>query len=345
MKFVQRLVPLGSLVLLAACAAETDESIETGTAEAELSSRPVTAAECAAYQRQYPVTETRTLSTGDVVGLPLRACDMNISAIFGTIDLAFAKELFSGTGYVPLEVHRLGKPVTGLARLYFVDYVSMDLGPYREMIVLVDGAESTASLDAKHLTWANPLSTLLPAFDPESRTMSQQLVLNKEATKAIAYGRELLGTDKRAGAVDVGYAGDSFDISVADEHGAHVLRTTMRPDMSLFTLAGTVIKILGAAVGELTMPSDLAFQLNLLQLNQPFGASGETVGRNPSTGELVRARNEFVYLPSINEANARTLDFELDTSSALGRTLSNAHFTPAAFITAKHASGAWILHE
>lgn len=142
--------------LLAACATEPQDEPVAETAEAALSSRPVTEAECSSYKKQYPITTTTTLSTGDVVSAPLRACDMNIGAIFGTIDLSFAKALFAGTGHVPLEVHRFGKPVTGLARLYFVDYVSMDLGPYREMIVLVDGAESTASADAKRLVWANP---------------------------------------------------------------------------------------------------------------------------------------------------------------------------------------------
>lgn len=169
--------------------------------------------------------------------------------------------------------------------------------------------------------------------------------MNAEATTAIAYGRELLGSDKRAGNVVFDYVKDDFTVRVTDEHGAPVLRTTFRPDMSLFTLAGTATKLIGAIAGELVTPSDLAFKLNLLQLNQPFGASGETIGRNPTTGELVRARTEFVYLPSINQATTRTLDFQLDRRSALGKTLSDAHFQPTAFITAKHASGAWILHD
>lgn len=345
MNTIQRLLPVASLALLSACATEADDAMETSTAEAALSSRPVTSTECAAWKAEYPVTRTKTLSTGDVVGIPARTCDMNLAAIFGTIDLSFANELFAGTDYVPLRVHRLGKPVTALARIYFVDYLSVDFGPYREMMVLVDGAEASASADAKNLTWVNPLSSLVPAFDPESRMMFHQIVLNKEATLARAYGRELLGTDKRAGAVEINYANDDFDIRAWDETGTPVVRATVRPDMKLVTLAGTALKLLGAAVGELVTPDDLAMKFNLLNLNQPFGAGGEAVGRSPVTGELVRSRSEFVYLPSINEANSRTLDFELDASSTLGRTLKNAHFSPAAFITAKHASGAWIAEE
>jgi hypothetical protein len=348
MKHVGTFVALAGLALslVGGCASPNDDEETGSTDEAALSSRPVTANECRAWQNEYPVSKQETLSTGDVVPVPLRACDMNVAAVFGTIDLSFAQQVFAGTGYVPLEVVRPGKPNAGMVRLYFIDYLTADLQPYREFVVLVDGAEATATADAKKLTYVNSLSTLLPAFDPQSRTYFHQLILNKEATAAIAYGRELLGADKRGGAVDFSYgANDSFDVSVADEHGAPVLHTSLRPSWNLLTLAGTVGKFLGAAVGERIMPKDFKVKLQLLQLNQPMGASGETIGRTPETNnEIVRTRTDFVYLPSINEATSKTMDLSLDSSSALGKSLSDAHFTPAAFITAKHASGAWTIH-
>lgn len=310
-----------------------------------VTSHPRTTAECSAFESQHPVAETRTLSTGETAPVPLRTCDVNLSAIFGTVDLAFARKLMNGTGYVPLEVVQPGKPTKGLARLMFADYLANDLGPYRAFFVVIDGAEANASADAKTLSWRNKASSLLPAFDPANRTFIYRMILPKEATKSIAYGRELMGIDKKAGAFDVVYdSNDSIRYGIRDENGATVLRATLRPDMSFLTLARTVGQIVGAAVGERVTPAEVRFRLHPLTLNQPISVSGEAFARI-GDGPIVPQTSFIQYLPSINEASERTLDLELDASSTVGKMLLDAHFTPASFITAKHASGAWTIHD
>lgn len=333
------------LATLTGCAATSDESIsETGTSQDELTSLPASAAECNALLAKNPITETRTLSTGDVVPIPLRTCDSNLAAIFGTIDLAFAQQVLAGTGYEPLEVVRPGQPNAGLARLYFVDYLHNDLGPYRAFFLLVDAAEKSATLDAKRLTWVNPLSSLLPAFDPQNRTIIVQMILPKEAKKSIAYGRELMGIDKRAGAVDYTIAPNAKKFAVTDENGKSVVHGSLHPDMSLFTLAGTVAEIAGAAIGEQVTSQDISFKLHPLTLNRPVEVTGQAIARI-GTGKLVRQTSSIHYLPSINDASPRHLDLHVDGSSELGKRLNDAHFTPAAFLTADHAKGVWTIHD
>src|SRR5262249_54145770 len=157
------------------------------------------------------------------------ACDVNSTAIFGTVDLGFAQQLLQGTGRQPIAVVQNGKPVMGLARLYVINYVSTDLGPYNEFILLIDAVEANASADAKTLKWANPISALLPAFDPKTRAFMHQLILQKHATLPILWGRDV-GMDKRAGTVDVQVGASATSFSVKDETGAAVVSGVVHPN-------------------------------------------------------------------------------------------------------------------
>lgn len=331
-----------TLIALSGCAAPTDgdENVGESSEEALTLTRPITPAECRAFYDRHPHTGSVTLSTGDVVGTPFVACDVNSAAIFGTMDLSFARELLAGTGYVPLTVQQFGKPATALARLYFIDYLNTDLGPYSEFIFLVDAAPENSSIDQKTLTVVNPISTLLPAFDPKARTYIHRLVLQKQATKAIAYGREILGLDKRAGAVDIvqGSNGRST-FSVKDEHGASIVHGAFRPDQRVTTLLGTMAKLVAAAVGELVTPADLSLKLHPLQLNQAIEVSANSFSRDPANGgAIANSKLTNWWFPTMNDATASTLDFQLDTSSELGKKLSDAHFTPKALVTSEHVS-------
>lgn len=329
------------LATLSGCVAASDEgeNAEVGGSEEALTlSRPITAAECQAFQRERPTTPA-TLSTGVTVGTPFRGCDLNSGAIFGTIDLAYAEQLMAGTGYTPIAVHQAGKAPTGLARLYFVNYLTTDLGPYNEFIFLVDAASANASADAKKLTFVNPISALLPAFDPKDRTLLHQLILEKTATTPIAYGRELLGLDKRAGNVDISVTNTSFAFSVKDEKGAPVVRGTIHPDKRVTTLLQTVIRLAGAAVGEFITPGDIAMKLRPLTLNQPIEVVGRGFSRDPlNPGQIAPSKTTYRWFPTMNEASAQTLELELDGSSELGRKLLDAHFTPKAVVEAEHVS-------
>jgi hypothetical protein len=274
-----------------------------------------------------------------VVGNVFHACDANSTAIFGTVDLAFATEMLKDTGRVPITVVQKDKPPMGLARLYFVNYAVSDVGKYNEFIVIVDGVEASASADAKTLKWANPVSALLPAFDPKDRTFMHQLILQKEATDAIAYGRELLGLDKRAGTVDLQIAESENSFDVKDEKGAPVVRGTVRPNKHLSGLLKVMLKFGGAAFGELLTPGDIQMKLHPLTLNHPIEASGLTISRDPMhPGTIAEMTSGFWWLPSMNEVTTQNLDFELNPSSALGKMLMDAHFTPAAVVTADHVS-------
>lgn len=300
--------------------------------------QPLNVQNCAPFDRR-PSQVTTTLSNGDRVGVPFRSCELNSSAIFGTIDLDVARQLLSGTGHVPLEVVRSGRPTTGLARLYFVNYLDVDIGPYNEFIFLVDAAEENGPSDAKSLQWSNSISTLLPAFDPASRTMLHQLILPKEARTGIAYGRELLGLDKRAGAVDLDQSSDAMIFSVRDETGAPVVRGAIRPDKRLTTLMTTTAKLAHAAIGERLTPKDIELKLHPLQLRQPIEVDSRSFSRDvAASGRIADLRSTTWWFPTMNEATDDTLELEIDAASALGRQLRDAHFTPTAVVSAENVS-------
>lgn len=329
---------LALFAVFAGCAPTEEEDASATSSDAiTLAGRPVSPAECKAFVGKHPPTATPTLSTGRAVSNVFRACDVNSTAIFGTVDLSFANDLMRGTGRVPVAVVEKGKAPMGLARLYFVNYVSSDLGPYSEFIFLIDAAEADASSDAKVLEWKNPISTLLPAFDPQSRTYTHQLILPKEQKDAIAYGRELLGYDKRAGAVDVRVGNDQNSFAVSDENGASVVKGVVRPNKRLSGLLKATVQLGGAAFGELVTPSDIRMKLHPLTLNQPIEVSGLAFSRDPlDPAKVATSSSTFWWLPSMNAATADNLDLELGETSELGKKLKDAHFTPAAFVTADH---------
>lgn len=337
-----RTIALASIALLAAlggCAPSDDDSTDTSGSEdaLTLASRPMTAAECKAFVAKDP-GERVALSSGTVVNDVFHSCDVNSTAVFGTVDLGLATQLLQGTGRVPITVVQKGKPPMGLARLYFINYLSTDLGAYNEFILLVDGVEANASADAKTLKWSNPVSALLPAFDPKTRSFMHQLILQKQATLPIAWGREF-GMDKRGGTVDiqVGEAVTSF--SVKDETGAPVVRGTARPNRKLSGLMKAMTRFAGAAFGEFLTPGDIAMKLHPLTLNQPIEANGLSFSKHPlKPGTVAEFTSNMHWLPSMNEASADNLELEVDGSSALGKMLKDAHFTPAAFVTADHVS-------
>lgn len=334
-------VALPFFIALAGCAVSDDEAAPeiTGETAAALSGRPLTAADCKDFVAKHPFTSTTTLSTGVAVGTPFRGCDLNSGAIFGTIDFAFAQQLMAGTGRVPIQVRQFGKPPMGLARLYFVNYLTTDLGAYNEFIFLVDGVDENASADAKVLSWVGPTSALLPAFDPKTRSLTPRLILSKQATTPIAYGREILGLDKRGGTVDIVNTSSSMTFSVKDEQGKPVVRGALRPDKSLVGLLAASARLVGAAVGELVTPADLELKLHPLTLNQPIEVSALSFSRDPlASGEIAQMKTTYWWFPSMNDVTWWNIDFALDRSSELGKQLSDAHFTPAAFVTADHVS-------
>lgn len=331
-----------TLVLLAALGgcAPTDEEEPTAAASDDaltLASRPMTAAECKAFVAKNPGESVR-FPSGVVANDVFHSCDVNSTALFGTVDLGFAQQLLQGTGRVPIAVVQKGKPPMGLARLYFINYLSTDLGAYNEFILLIDGSEANASADAKTLKWSNPVSALLPAFDPKTRSFMHQLILQKEATVPIEWGRQF-GMDKRPGTVDIQVRESATSFMVKDETGAPVVRGAVRPNRKLSGLLKTMTKFAGAAFGEFLTPGDIQMKLHPLTLNQPIEASGLSFSKHPlRPGNVAEFTSNMHWLPSMNEATADNLELELDGSSTLGKMLKDAHFTPAAFVTADHVS-------
>jgi hypothetical protein len=188
------------LTSIAACAATDAADQQSDSSEDQLQSRPVSAAECSAFQNKHPVTRTATLSTGQTVGVPLRTCDANITGIFGTIDLAFAQQIMAGSGYVPLEVVQQNQPPQAILRLYVNNFLEDDLGPYRSLDVQIDSVPEDSPAEVKTLSWVNPMSAMIPVFDPKVSGYFYAIILTQGAGQAdLAYGRELLGTDSRSG--------------------------------------------------------------------------------------------------------------------------------------------------
>jgi hypothetical protein len=316
-----------------------DEDTKSSVAVDALSSRPVTTAECQSFEAQHPSGATVHLATGVDVGTNFRACDANIGAIVGTVDLSFAESMLVGTDQVPLTVVQNGKPPTGLAQFFLGQTLDTDLGPYTEFMVLIQTVDQNAPSDVKTLNWVNPFSSLLPYFDPKTRTFIPLIILDKNAKTPIAYGREVIDLDKRGGAVDIVHDDGEMSFSVKDDTGAGVLRGAIRPDKSVLALLLGMGNLGVAAIGDLMAPNDIHLKLHPLTLDHPIEASLITYWQRLSNpAEMAGMTSTFWWLPSMNAATPTNLDLEFDRSSEWGRRLEDAHFTPVTIVSADHAT-------
>jgi hypothetical protein len=332
-----------SLALLATACATTDTS-ENGanSSEEQLRSHPVSAAACASFDAKYPVTQQATLSSGESVGIPFRTCDTNSAGIFGTIDLSFAQNLLDGSGYVPLEVVHNGQPYA-IMSLYVNEFLQSDFGSYKALYIQVASVPTGSTDHVKTLTWVNPMSAMIPAFDPNVSEYIYQIILTQDVSPLeVAYGRELLGADERVGDLAVVTDDTHEAFSVTDENGASVVQGVIHPDRRITTLLHSIVDLLTAVVAARLNPLEMNSKLDLLQLNQPIDDTWSLVARDAETNWQIKHSNIMMaHLPSFNVVTPQTLDFHIDTSSAVGQLLTDIHFTPVVLVGAQHASAVW----
>lgn len=131
---------------------------------------------------------------GAEFSLPLHvyACDMHI--VSGTVDADRLAEVVAPHGLEPVRLYGPDGRSSGVAQLWFNDYTSTSIGPYREFMVSFSVARPGK---APHFEQINFLSPLAPFADPRCQVLVPWLVLDQPL--AIAMGRAVWGFPKEPG--------------------------------------------------------------------------------------------------------------------------------------------------
>lgn len=135
----------------------------------------------------YEEARGHTLSTGDRTEVPFRCRRADACLLFGRVDLAAVTAVLAPEGLAPVRL----ADGSGVGVLWFLRYEDSTAGEYTEGVFTIAAAQAP-----RGFAGTGPFAAVAAAADPDVRLFVQRLILRRQDTLAIAYGRELLHLDK-----------------------------------------------------------------------------------------------------------------------------------------------------
>jgi hypothetical protein len=175
----------------------------------------------------------RTASGCEVPG-ELQYYNGEMAHLYGECDnLAMVDRALAGSGYRALTLTYPDGRETAVAQVWATRFTDSTLGPYNAMFIVVAAISDSSSAIASSLhADANGASSAIPmlfgSFDASTAVHENAarlfMVRLLDTTQvAIDVGRERMGTDKRAGKIDLARDGRRLRWSIADGGGRSVL--------------------------------------------------------------------------------------------------------------------------
>jgi truncated hemoglobin YjbI len=185
---------------------------------------------------KYPLTgRTYRTAAGTVVANELQYHDGEMVHLHGECTHVSAVEAaLAGSGYRAVTIRYPDGRRTAVAQLWVSRFSRTTIGPYSAMFIVVlvvpdHTPDDQASFKGDPNGASSVLAMLDGSFDAasgvyENRARLYLVRLIDTTQVAIDVGRERMGTDKRAGSVDLGCRGRRLHVSVTDRHGRGIVR-------------------------------------------------------------------------------------------------------------------------
>ena len=277
---------------------------------------------------QHPQVESVRLSSGVLVKAPFHAYDADAYIFAGMVDSTVALHLLQNAGLKPIT----SGSSRAYAEVWVTDYRDTGLGScgnpaagaYTEAAVIL-----VASFHAKNVRWRNQYSPLRATAVTGALRFPYQLVLSDEASLAIAYGREILGLDKRPGTVLVDAETPATRFRVHDAKNLLILEGSIAASRNLgFLGVAQLVAALGP-IASLKLAARRISRLDLATLENVSSQSTVVIRR----GYL--KRTSFPKVHGCTGSNGLTVGRE----SELGKTLAELAFQPTVSVTVTRFMG------
>jgi hypothetical protein len=206
---------------------------------------------------RYPLSgRTYTTASGTTVLDEVQYYNGRMVQLFGGCsNVSAVGEALAGSGYVPVMLRHPDGRQTAVAQLWAHTLTDTSLHPYDAMFIVVAAVPesmgpSQQSLRAHENGASSLLSMLYGAYTPPTRTYTNHarlffIRLLDSTRVAIEVGRERMGTDKRAGTVDV--ADTARTVSFAVKNGAGHLVVIAKVDLDAAGCREDVVKAAATA--------------------------------------------------------------------------------------------------
>ena len=189
---------------------------------------------------RYPITgKTYTTASGTVVLNEVQYYNGEMVQLYGSANVARVREALAGSGYKPMTLRLANGQESAIVQFWSHQLTDTSLRPYNAMFVIAAAvSDDTPASEAFIRADENGASSVLSMFDGrfdsskgayENKVRLFFVRLLDSTRVAIEVGRERMGTDKRAGTIEVRREGRQRSFSIADGAGQGVARIKFVP--------------------------------------------------------------------------------------------------------------------
>jgi uncharacterized protein with NAD-binding domain and iron-sulfur cluster len=272
--------------------------------------------------------------------IPFHAYDADGLILHGKAkNWSWLEKQTKGTRWHPAR-SQVGGHSFGFAELWIITYSDTTTGPYKELVI---NFVVTKDPDKPDYRWNSDYSALAPMNDPANRLFTPALLLNEEkplqAGGPIAYGNDLLGTNKKPAKIRITTQGSVRSFDYEDSEGRVGLKGSVNMKVGPLDSAAASI--------------ELTRQLGALAVAQEFRQRAENAeldgGLVTASGAEIQASYKFAPTVGRFREGQGTLEL-LDKTSPFAGILADMEFEPVLFAHDPHLKtvlsiGTWPLPE